>query len=241
MLQHVWERASQARYLTDVVIATDDERIRGGRRGISRPRGHDARRSRLRNRPRRRGRLGLARARSSSTSRATSRMIDPAAIDAAVLGLLDDDEHVPMGTLKKRIERPADIDDPNVVKVVTDHARQRDLFLALAHSLYARTATGNDGRLFQAHRAVRLPPRFPAGLSGSAGGTARTRRAPGAVARARKRIQDSRGGNGVRIAGRRYARRLETGFGAIRKTWCLRIHDAVGLQRDEITWPNTYL
>src|SRR5438128_4891318 len=28
MLQHVWERASQARYLTSVVIATDDERIR---------------------------------------------------------------------------------------------------------------------------------------------------------------------------------------------------------------------
>ena len=28
MLQHVWERASQARYLTSVVIATDDARIR---------------------------------------------------------------------------------------------------------------------------------------------------------------------------------------------------------------------
>src|ERR1700683_5056235 len=28
MLQHVWERASQARYLSSLVIATDDERIR---------------------------------------------------------------------------------------------------------------------------------------------------------------------------------------------------------------------
>ncbi len=28
MLQHVWERANQARYLTSVVIATDDERVR---------------------------------------------------------------------------------------------------------------------------------------------------------------------------------------------------------------------
>ncbi len=46
-------------------------------------------------------------------------MIDPAAIDAAVLGLLDDDE-VPMGTLKKRIERDHEITDPNIVKVVTD-------------------------------------------------------------------------------------------------------------------------
>src|ERR1700687_1955796 len=29
MLQHVWERTCQTRYLTAVVIATDDERIRG--------------------------------------------------------------------------------------------------------------------------------------------------------------------------------------------------------------------
>src|ERR1019366_9795404 len=47
-------------------------------------------------------------------------MLDPAAIDAAVLGLLEHDE-IPMGTLKKRIEDQAEITDPNVVKVVTDH------------------------------------------------------------------------------------------------------------------------
>jgi 3-deoxy-manno-octulosonate cytidylyltransferase (CMP-KDO synthetase) len=47
--------------------------------------------------------------------------LDPAAIDAAVLGLLDQDD-IPMGTLKKRIERVADVQDPNVVKVVTDNA-----------------------------------------------------------------------------------------------------------------------
>jgi 3-deoxy-manno-octulosonate cytidylyltransferase (CMP-KDO synthetase) len=38
-----------------------------------------------------------------------------------VLGLLDQDD-APMGTLKKRIERSAEIADPNVVKVVTDRA-----------------------------------------------------------------------------------------------------------------------
>src|SRR4029079_11053124 len=47
-------------------------------------------------------------------------MLDPAAIDAAVLGLLEHDE-IPMGTLKKRIEDHAEITDPNVVKVVSDH------------------------------------------------------------------------------------------------------------------------
>ena len=48
-------------------------------------------------------------------------MIDPAAIDAAVLGLLDQ-EDVLMSTLKKRIESRSEITDPNVVKVVTDSA-----------------------------------------------------------------------------------------------------------------------
>jgi len=46
-------------------------------------------------------------------------LIDPAAIDAAVLTLIDDTE-VPMATLKKRIESPDEIWNPNVVKVVTD-------------------------------------------------------------------------------------------------------------------------
>jgi 3-deoxy-manno-octulosonate cytidylyltransferase (CMP-KDO synthetase) len=46
-------------------------------------------------------------------------LIDPAAIDSAVLPLLEE-QSIPMGTLKKRIEDPREIDDPNVVKVVTD-------------------------------------------------------------------------------------------------------------------------
>src|SRR5258708_40114325 len=46
-------------------------------------------------------------------------LIDPAAIDAAILPLLDEPA-IPMVTLKKRIEDPHEIDDPNVVKVVTD-------------------------------------------------------------------------------------------------------------------------
>jgi len=48
-------------------------------------------------------------------------LIDPEAIDAAALALLDDDD-LSMGTLKKRIEDPQEIPNPNVVKVVTDMA-----------------------------------------------------------------------------------------------------------------------
>ena len=46
-------------------------------------------------------------------------LIDPAAIDAAVLPLAHDPGIV-MGTLKKAIADPRELADPNVVKVVTD-------------------------------------------------------------------------------------------------------------------------
>ena len=65
-------------------------------------------------------------------------LIDPAAIDAAVLGLLDDDEDVPWAPSRSGSSAPHEIHDPNVVKVVTDRAGQRDLFFALADSVCAR-------------------------------------------------------------------------------------------------------
>jgi 3-deoxy-manno-octulosonate cytidylyltransferase (CMP-KDO synthetase) len=48
-------------------------------------------------------------------------LIDPAAIDAAILPVAHDDDIV-MATLKKKIEVPSEITNPNVVKVVTDRA-----------------------------------------------------------------------------------------------------------------------
>lgn len=117
MLEHVWERASQARYLTDLVIATDDDRIANAAAQF-------------------RAKVRMTRAdHPSGTDRAAEvaassdaqwvvniqgdePMIDPAAIDAAILGVLDHD--APMGTLKKRITRDHEISDPNAVKVITD-------------------------------------------------------------------------------------------------------------------------
>jgi 3-deoxy-manno-octulosonate cytidylyltransferase (CMP-KDO synthetase) len=46
-------------------------------------------------------------------------LIDPNAIDLAILPLVHDADVV-MSTLKKRIDHPSEIDDPNVVKVVTN-------------------------------------------------------------------------------------------------------------------------
>jgi 3-deoxy-manno-octulosonate cytidylyltransferase (CMP-KDO synthetase) len=46
-------------------------------------------------------------------------LIDPAAIDAAILTIADEKD-IPMGTLKRRIDNPEELSNPNVVKVVTD-------------------------------------------------------------------------------------------------------------------------
>jgi 3-deoxy-manno-octulosonate cytidylyltransferase (CMP-KDO synthetase) len=130
MLQHVWERASQARYLTDVVIATDDERIRAAAadfkaRVIMTRSDHPS------------GTDRVAEVASASNAQIVVNiqgdepLIDPAAIDAAVLGLLHQDDgqdEVVMGTLKKRIARLEEIHDPNVVKVVTDRAHNAIYF-----------------------------------------------------------------------------------------------------------------
>lgn len=119
MLEHVYERASMARYLSAVIIATDDPGIAAEARRFG-------------------ARVNMTRAdHLTGTDRVAEvasaledfelvvniqgdePLIDPGAIDAAVLPLLEEPA-IPMGTLKKRIEDPAEISDPNVVKVVTD-------------------------------------------------------------------------------------------------------------------------
>jgi len=120
IIQHVFERASQARYLTDVLIATDDERIYkvardfGSRVAMTRddhPSGTDR----------------VAEAASTDSAQVIVNiqgdepLIDPAAIDSAALALIEN-RGLNMSTLMKRIERPDEITNPNVVKVVTDLA-----------------------------------------------------------------------------------------------------------------------
>ena len=117
LLEHVYSRACAARSLTEVVIATDDQRIFDEAR-----------------------RFG-AKVRMTSTEHASGTdrvaevaasyeadlvvniqgdepLLDPAAIDAAVEAIAAAGT-APMATLKKRIEDPREVHDPNVVKVVT--------------------------------------------------------------------------------------------------------------------------
>jgi len=107
-----------SRYLSDVLVATDDDRIAnavhkfGGRVCMTRadhPSGTDR----------------LAEIASSEDAalyvniQGDEPLIDPEAIDAAILSV-HGDEAVDMGTLKKQIIDPTDIVNTNVVKVVTN-------------------------------------------------------------------------------------------------------------------------
>ena len=135
MLEHVYERASMARYLGPIVIATDDERISDAARAFG-------------------ARVKMTRAdHVSGTDRVAEvasafedvdlvvnvqgdePLIDPGAIDAAILPLLEEPA-IPMGTLKKKIENPHEMLDPNVVKVVTDRFEKAIYFsrAAIPHS-----------------------------------------------------------------------------------------------------------
>jgi 3-deoxy-manno-octulosonate cytidylyltransferase (CMP-KDO synthetase) len=119
MLEHVYERVSMARYPTAVIIATDDPRIQ-----------QEARRFGARVSMTRSDHLsGTDRVAEVASAyenvdlvvniQGDEPLLDPDAIDTAILPLLEEPA-IPMGTLKKRIEDPSEINDPNVVKVVTD-------------------------------------------------------------------------------------------------------------------------
>jgi 3-deoxy-manno-octulosonate cytidylyltransferase (CMP-KDO synthetase) len=118
ILQHVFERSKATRYLTHVIVATDDNRIAEAARQFGAP-------VLLTRTDHVSGTDRVAEVASADTAelvvniRGDEPLIDPAAIDAAVLAMLDDFD-CQMGTLKKRIEDPEEIFNPNVVKVVTD-------------------------------------------------------------------------------------------------------------------------
>jgi 3-deoxy-manno-octulosonate cytidylyltransferase (CMP-KDO synthetase) len=118
MIQHVWERAKLSRYLSNVLIATDDERVARAARGF----GASVRMTRDDHVS---GTDRVAEAVSATAAevivniQGDEPLIDPSAIDTAILSLLDDSS-VEMSTLKKRITSADEIQNPNVVKVVTD-------------------------------------------------------------------------------------------------------------------------
>src|ERR1700736_2319224 len=115
MLQHVWERANMAVYLTSTIIATDDERVYDAARGFGAP-VRMTRSDHL---------SGTDRGAEVASGESAPIVVNiqgddpltaPAAIDAAILPMVHESD-LEMCTLKKLIEDPREITDPNVVKV----------------------------------------------------------------------------------------------------------------------------
>lgn len=118
VLQHVFERASRAIYLRQVVIATDDERIRDEARSFG-AKVTMTRSDHLSGTDRVAEAVSSLNAEIVINIQGDEPLIDPSAIDALAVALVDD-ETAPMATLKKRIEDLGEFTNPNVVKVVTD-------------------------------------------------------------------------------------------------------------------------
>lgn len=117
MIQHVYERVCQAPSVSEVIVATDDERIDrtvaafGGRAVMTSPH-HPSGTDRL---------AEVARSLASDiivNVQGDEPLIEPGAIEAAISPLLDD-PGLPMATLSVRIGQIGDLLSPGVVKVVT--------------------------------------------------------------------------------------------------------------------------
>jgi 3-deoxy-manno-octulosonate cytidylyltransferase (CMP-KDO synthetase) len=119
MIERVWERVRQARSLSGVVVATDDERVSSAVKAF----GGEAVLTRIDHRS------GTERVAEAAVGRpdveifvnvqGDEPLIEPAAIDQAVEAMREDAD-VKVATLAVRILNPVDIMDPNVVKTVLD-------------------------------------------------------------------------------------------------------------------------
>lgn len=116
LIQHVVERCRQARSLSEVIVATDDERIASTARKFCRVE------MTATNHPSGSDRIAEVAARLSCEAvvniQGDEPLIDPAVIDA-VAGALNGTE---MSTAATLIKNPEEYDNPNVVKVVVNAA-----------------------------------------------------------------------------------------------------------------------
>lgn len=118
MVQHVWERARAAKSVSDVLIATDDERIvqaveKFGGKAVMTRADHRSGTERVAEVAARGDGIIYVNVQGDEP------LIDPAAIETAVQILLDDDT-VRVATLAAPIASAKDVMDQNITKVVLD-------------------------------------------------------------------------------------------------------------------------
>jgi len=146
MIEHVYRRAGAASTVSRVIVATDDLRIATR---VSDFGGH----VRLTKATHSTGTDRLAEVAATLDCdiivnvQGDEPLIDPRAIDQAVAPLVADPS-VPMTTLYKRIMHPAELDDPNVVKVVVDRGGFA-LYFSRASIPYMRNPKGGWPPLYR--------------------------------------------------------------------------------------------
>lgn len=118
MIQHVWERAKQARALDEVIIACDHEAVadaarKFGAKWVMTSKGHASGTDRITEI------INPLDVKIVVNIQGDEPLIHPTMIDSVARALLDD-PRVSMATVMKKIEDPSLINDPNIVKVVTD-------------------------------------------------------------------------------------------------------------------------
>jgi 3-deoxy-manno-octulosonate cytidylyltransferase (CMP-KDO synthetase) len=143
LVQWVYEGCRAAQLLDDVIVATDDERIRkvvedfGGTAVMTSP-----------NHPSGTDRVAEVAAQIPCAIviniQGDEPLVRPLIIDALAKAMIDEPD-VPMATLARRITRAEDLENPNVVKVVMD-TRQRALYFSRCAIPYERdaAAAGRD-------------------------------------------------------------------------------------------------
>lgn len=138
MIEHVYRRASASPVAADVIVATDDDRIARAVEAF----GGTVRMTAASHRT---GTERLAEVARSLTCdlvvnvQGDEPLLEPAMIDEAAAPLAADTS-ILMGTLRARIEDPADLHDPNVVKVVVD---RQDFALYFSRAPIACAAHGD--------------------------------------------------------------------------------------------------
>jgi 3-deoxy-manno-octulosonate cytidylyltransferase (CMP-KDO synthetase) len=145
MIEHVYRRAAASRLVSRVIVATDDLRIAttvtafGGHVRLTRP-DHLTGTDRL-------AEVAATLACDVVVNvQGDEPLLDPRAIEEAVAPFAD--ASVQMTTLCRRIEQPADLSNPNIVKVVMDRAGYA-LYFSRAAVPYARDPRGGWPPLYR--------------------------------------------------------------------------------------------
>ena len=151
MLQHVYERAKQAKLLDGVLIACDDERIfkaceKFGARTVLTSSNHPSGTDRIAEAAKKIS-CGLV-----INIQGDEPLIKPSVIDDLARAMMEE-RVAPVGTLIKKIENKQEIENPNIVKVIVDQHKYA-LYFSRAVIPYPRDQKDFEGITYYKHLGI---------------------------------------------------------------------------------------